>query len=83
MGSSDETPSADGDPTQSTIIDPGQYLLFLNMVWSAPISLITKPLTYASIGASCPTPAHHTTPPSQPSDANAGDFTTILTTFLA
>jgi len=54
MGSTDETPTVDGDPTQSTVIN---------------------------LGASGPTPAHHTTPLSQPSDANASDFTTILTTF--
>ena len=59
MGSSDETPTVDGDPTQSTVINPGEYVLFLNMVWSTPISLFTKTFVlcfYRSIGPNTSTP---------------------------
>jgi len=59
MGSSDETPTMDGDPTQSTVINPDEYVLFLNMVWSTPISLFTKTFVlcfYRSIGPNTSTP---------------------------
>jgi hypothetical protein len=59
MVSSDETPSVDGDPTQSTVINPGEYVLFLNMVWSTPISLFTKTFVlcfYRSIVPNTSTP---------------------------
>jgi hypothetical protein len=51
-----------------------------NMLPSTPMLLITK-IIHASIGKSCLKSAHHTTPGSQPSVANAGDFITILIAF--
>ena len=59
MGSTDETPTVDGDPTQSTVINLGEYVLFLNMVRSTPVSLFTKTFVlcfYRSIVPNTSTP---------------------------